>query len=62
MKEFEIPVNFYYYVKVNRKAKIKANSKEEAIKKLKEEIERGADPDNYEYVDECWQYNDYFIP
>jgi len=56
---YKIPVDFYYHVKVCREAEIYASSKEEALKILETELENGADPTDYKYIEEFWEYDHY---
>jgi hypothetical protein len=60
-KNFKIPVRFIYHVAVQRIAEIPATSYDEAVKILEKELEEGADPTDYEFIEEHWEYETYEI-
>lgn len=59
LNSYEIPIVYNYKVDIHKKVTVQAETKEEAIKIIKEKFEKGSiDPKELQYVDEFWELED----
>ena len=59
LNSYEIPIVYNYKVDIHKKITVQAETKEEAIKIIKEKFEKDSiDPKELQYVDEFWELED----